>query len=160
MGRRAAFVLAAVAVSMALASASFAQPAATKLSSFDAHTRAYIKQVRVCLTVTRLAISIGQASNDDIQTAQAFRSASSTCNAIRSRLATMNTDHFSKQADLAWYGVDRLKSGLNAFIAYIDTGAPSKAAEAADKIGEGSTDAKAGIAGINARRVANGLRRI
>jgi hypothetical protein len=129
-------------------------------SSLDAHTRAYVKQARACLTVAGLAISVGQASNDDIQTAQAFRSASQTCDAIRSRLVSMNTDHFSKEADLAWYGVDRIKSGLNAFLAYIDTRAPSKAAEAADKVGEGSSDIRAGVAGINTRRKAYGLPRI
>jgi len=146
-------------VGLAVIGVADARPTDTR-SSVDAHSRAYVKQARACLTVAGLAISIGKASNDDIQTAQAFRSASETCDAIRSRLVTMNTDHFSKQADLAWYGVDRIKSGLNAFIAYIDTRAPSKAAEAADKIGEGSTDVRAGVAGINARRQAYGLPRI
>lgn len=136
-----------------------ARPTDTR-SSVDSHTRTYIQQVRACMTVTSLAISIGSQSKDDIQTASAFRSASQTCDAIRHRLLLVNTDHFDNQASTAWYGVERLKSGLNAFINYIDTRAPSKAAEATDKITEGSAAARAGIAGINARRVAYGLRRI
>jgi hypothetical protein len=112
------------------------------------------------MTIASLAISIGSKSTDDIQIATVFRSASQTCDAIRHRLLTMNTDHFSSQANTAWYGVDRLKSGLNAFINYIDTRAPSKAAEAADKVREGSSASRVGVAGINARRVAYGLPRI
>jgi hypothetical protein len=161
MGHPARLVILVLLASSALTTAgtAAAHPTDTR-SSVDSHTRAYISQVRACMTVTSLAISIGSKSNDDIQTASAFRSASETCNTIRQRLLTINTDHFDNQASTAWYGVDRLKSGLNAFINYIDTRAPSKAAEAADKIKEGSAAARAGIAGINARRVAYGLRRI
>jgi hypothetical protein len=157
--RRVIFASVILTSALGLAGTASAHPLDTR-SSLDSHTRAYVRQVRACMTATNLAIQIAKESNDDIEAASAFRSASQTCDAIRSRLAAMNTDRFSKQADLAWYGVDRLKSGLNAFLKYLDTGAPSKVAEAADKIGEGSRDARTGIAGINTRRRAYGLPRL
>jgi hypothetical protein len=39
----------------------------------------------------------------------------------------MHTDHFDDQAQTAWTGVDRIKSGLNALMAYIDDPRPRRA---------------------------------
>jgi hypothetical protein len=60
----------------------------------------------------------------------------------------------------AWYGVDRMKSGLNALLVYIDSKAPSKLIEARDKLVQGLATARAGIRAINARRRFYGLRAI
>jgi hypothetical protein len=57
----------------------------------------------------------------------------------------------------AWGGVDRIKTGLNAFMAYIDTRYPSKLVEATGKLGQGSAWARIGVKGINVRRHVYGL---
>ena len=83
--------------------------------------------------------------------------AAETCNAIKTRLLTMNDDHFSKQATTAWSGVERIKSGLNATVSFLDTGYPSKLAEAKGKLQLGMSWTRIGIRGINLRRHVYGL---
>jgi len=69
----------------------------------------------------------------------------------------MDTTHFDDQATDAWYGVDRLKSGLNAFLAYLDNPEPTKLIEARNKLQEGDQNAARGIHEINQRRKVYGL---
>ena len=149
----------AVAFAAAFASTASAKPSIDR-GKLNHDTHVYIVQTRGCITVTGLVIQIAQAAPDDIQFADAVTKARDTCDAIRSRLAGISTDHFGNEADQAWYGVDRMKSGLNALLAYIDSKAPSKIIEARDKLQAGLSNAKAGIRGINARRRAYGLKAI
>ena len=125
-------------------------------SDMDKHTRAYIKQVRGCVTIATLSLSIA-GKQSAIKASETVKTAADTCDTIRSRLAGMNTDHFDKQATTAWGGVDRIKSGLNAFVSYIDTRYPSKLNEAKGKLAQGSAWARIGIRGINVRRHVYGL---
>jgi hypothetical protein len=157
MGRLAIGVTLAAALSTALASAAYAAPSIDK-GKFNYNTHRYIVQTRACITVTGLVISIAQQGPDDITFADSVTKARDTCDAIRSRLVSMSTDHFSNEADQAWYGVDRMKSGLNALLAYIDSKAPSKLIEARDKLSAGISNAKTGIKRINARRRVYGLK--
>jgi hypothetical protein len=122
----------------------------------DKHSRAYVKQVRACVTIAALSLQIA-SKQSDIKASATLKTAADTCDAIRTRLVTMNTDHFSKQANVAWGGVDRIKSGMNAFVAYIDSGAPSKLNEATGKVKLGTSWTQIGIRGINLRRHVYGL---
>ena len=93
----------------------------------------------------------------DYAASDTIKQAADTCNGIRSRLAAMSTDHFDKQATTAWAGVDRIKSGLNATLAFIDTRYPSKLTEAKNKLAQGRSWTRIGIRGINVRRHVYGL---
>ena len=125
-------------------------------SDVDKNTRAYVKQVRGCVTIAALSLQVASKQND-FKASGTLKSAADTCDTIRRRLVTMSTDHFSKQADLAWGGVDRIKSGMNAFVSYIDSGAPSKLNEATSKVKLGTSWTQIGIRGINLRRHVYGL---
>jgi hypothetical protein len=125
-------------------------------SDVNKHTRAYVKQVRGCVTIANLALSIA-GKQSAVNASETVKMAADTCDTIRSRLVGMNTDHFDKQATTAWGGVDRIKSGLNAFVAYIDTRYPSKLVESKGKLTQGGQWARIGIHGINLRRHVYGL---
>lgn len=130
-------------------------------ASVDKHTRAYVAQVETCLvTVGLLLLDIQRGQTDTLKLADEATTARDTCDTIRSNLLTMNTDHFDDQAATAWYGVDRLKSGLNAFLAYLDNPVPSKLIEARNKLEEGDQAAAQGIREINSRRKVYGLKPI
>jgi hypothetical protein len=148
------------AVLSSVATADVSAKTSIDRGKFNYNTHRYIVQTRGCITITGLAIKIAQASPDDIQFADAITKARDTCDAIRSRLVGFNTDHFDKQASQAWYGVDRMKSGLNALLAYVDSKAPSKLIEARDKLVDGLSNARTGVKGINARRRVYGLKPI
>jgi hypothetical protein len=141
-------LVAAAWVSQASAARSFDR------GKFNYNTHTYITQTRGCITATSLFASILQETTDQIELAVAETRVRNICDSIRSRLLRINTDHFSDQATQAWYRVDRMKSGLKAFLNYLDTGAPSKVIEARDKLLEGRATVKA----INARRRAYGQR--
>lgn len=149
--------LAVLVALMSATSVSSAQagPSDTR-SDMDKHTRAYVKQVRGCMTIATLSLSVASKQND-YAASTTIKTAADTCNTIRSRLASMNTDHFDKQATTAWVGVDRIKSGLNATLAFIDTHYRSTLAEAKSKLAQGMSWARIGIRGINARRHVYGL---
>ena len=57
----------------------------------------------------------------------------------RDALSADNTDHFDDQATNFWYGIDRYKSGLNALLSYIDSGATTKAIEVRNKFQQGDS---------------------
>ena len=138
-------IIAASLVALAAPTAAMAGSSSTN-TDMDKHTRAYVKQVRACVTIAALSLQIAT-----------LKTAADTCEVIRRRLVTMSTDHFDKQANVAWGGVDRIKSGMNAFVAYIDSGAPSKLNEAAGKVKLGTSWTQIGIRGINLRRHVYGL---
>lgn len=150
-----AMMIVVAAAIVATASVAQARPSNTR-SDVDKHTRAYIKQARGCAAIANLSLSV--AASQNVYTAvETVKQAADTCDAIRSRLSTMSTDHFDKQALTAWAGVDRLKSGLNATVAFLDTQIPSKLAEAKGKLRQGSSWVRIGVRGINLRRHVYGL---
>jgi hypothetical protein len=160
MGRFLLVVTIAVTVASGVFASGASATASIDRGKFNYNTHRYINQVRGCLTVTGLVVQIAANAQDEIQVADAATKGRDTCDAIRSRLLRINTDNFDNQASQAWYGVDRMKSGLNALLAYLDTKAPSKLIETRDKLQQGTATAKAGIRAINARRRAYGLRAI
>jgi hypothetical protein len=152
---------AVLAVTTLLVAVSIVSPIAQASSSdtrsdVDKHTRAYVKQVRGCVAIARLSLSLA-SKQSTYAASDTIKKAADICDAIRSRLASMSTDHFDKQATTAWAGVDRLKSGLNATLAFIDTRYPSKLTEAKNKLAEGRSWTRIGIRGINLRRHVYGL---
>ena len=148
-------IIAASLVALAAPTAAMAGSSSTN-TDMDKHTRAYVKQVRACVTIAALSLQIA-SKQTDIKASATLKTAADTCEVIRRRLVTMSTDHFDKQANVAWGGVDRIKSGMNAFVAYIDSGAPSKLNEAAGKVKLGTSWTQIGIRGINLRRHVYGL---
>ena len=82
-----------------------------------------------------------------------------TCDNVRSDLAA-DHDHFDDEAVVAWGGVDEIKSGLNAILAYFDNPRPSKIIEARNKLNEGDSTAADGIHQINQRRHVYSLKAI
>ena len=146
-----ALTLAAALAGAGFTSTAGAAPLIDK-GKFNYNTHRYIVQVRGCIKITGLVIAIAQQGPDDITFADSTTKARDTCNTIRTRLLRISTDHFDDQASQAWYGVDRMKSGLNALLAYIDSKAPSKLIEARDKLQAGLSNATVGVAAINRRR--------
>jgi hypothetical protein len=99
-------------------------PPPSDAASVDKNTRAYIAQVQTCqVEVGLLLLAIRRGQTNTLKLADEGTTARDACDSIRSRLLSMDTTHFDDQATDAWYGVDRLKSGLNAFLAYLDNGA-------------------------------------
>jgi len=155
MGARAIALLLALVVAAAFVGSAHARPSSTR-SDMDRNSRAYVKQVRGCVAIASLSLSVA-AKQNVYSAAETIKRAAETCDAIRSRLAGMSTDHFDKQANTAWAGVDRIKSGLNATLAFLDIRYPSKLAEAKGKLRLGNSWARIGIRGINLRRHVYGL---
>jgi hypothetical protein len=105
-------------------------------------------------------LDIKRDETDPIKLADSATQGRDMCDSERSQLAAKNTDHFDDEALLAWSGVDRAKSGLNALLAYLDNPVPSKLIEVRDKVAEGDQDMAEGIRQINARRRVYGLKAI
>jgi hypothetical protein len=126
--------------------------------TMDRNTRVYIAKVKTCDLETGIVLlQIKDGVTDPVKLAGTTTDARDICDSIRSQLSTMSTDHFYNQAILAWAGVDRMKSGLNAFLAYLDNPEPTKIIEVRDKLQEGDADISQGIAQINQRRKVYGL---
>lgn len=127
-------------------------------ASVDKNSRTYIEAVRRCQEfVGILALDIKKEASNTFELAEEATGARDVCDSVRSELLTMDTDHFDDQAERAWYGVDRLKSGLNALLAFVDKPQPTKLIEARDKIKEGSVASELGVREINGRRHVYGL---
>ncbi len=127
----------------------------------ETHTREYIAGVQTCQVGLGLVLlDIKRGESDPIKLADAATQGRDVCDSERSQLVAMDTDHFVDEAALAWNGVDRAKSGLNAMLAYLDNPAPSKLIEVRDKLAEGDRDMAEGIRQINARRHVYGLKAI
>src|SRR4051794_40288471 len=93
---RKAAIFVAVTATLAWAGSATATSTNTR-SDVDKHTRAYVKQVRGCVTIAALSLQIA-SKQSDIKASATMKEAADTCDSIRHRLATMNDDHFSKQA--------------------------------------------------------------
>ena len=121
-------------------------------------TRAFLKQMRACQTATGLAIEIvREKPNDLIGASQTVNQAKSICNAIRNRMTTMDTRHFSDQALDGEVAVDYWSRGLGRFSNYIDDGRPSDVTKAASYFATARSEAAICLHGINTRRAVYGL---
>jgi len=130
-------------------------------ASVDKNTRAYAKRVQACRTVAAIARSIiAQGKSNLVDLADTTTQARDTCDNIRGALLAMPHDHFDNEAAYAWGGVDEIKSGLNAVLAYIDDPRPTKIIEARDKLNQGDALARHGLHGINVRRHVYGLKKL
>ena len=88
-----------------------------------------------CQVAAGLAIDIASNPASDLYTmSDAVTKARDICESARSILL----DEDKSDDAHVWGGVDRIKSGLNALLEFIDTGATSKVIEARDKIAEGN----------------------
>jgi hypothetical protein len=147
--------ISAAGTSKADSSSDSASPKPQGDPDVDKNTRAYVREVKGCAAAV---VITGQMKGlSDLEAAQAITKAKDICDNVRGVLPGMDTNHFNDQASEAWAGVDKIKSGLNALLVYLDTGGPSKLAEAQDKIQTGSTWIKQGLHGINVRRKVYGL---
>jgi hypothetical protein len=128
-------------------------------NSVDQNTRAFVGKVRNCEIVLALASAdLKSSSPTDIKAASDLTDARDTCDRARSDLLQLDTDHFDDQASVAWDGVDRVKSGLNALLNYLDSSAPSKLVEGRNKIQAGQQEINQGVRQINHRRHVYGLK--
>lgn len=114
-----------------------------------------------CETAVGLVVlDIRRGNLDPVSLADNTTQARDICDSIRSRLASMTTDHFDDQAALGFYAIDRLKSGLNAVLAYLDNPRPTKIIEARNKLQDGDGSATQAIRAINKRRRVYGLHKL
>jgi hypothetical protein len=148
----------AVVIAASLAATTPAVAGAGVGDNMDGRTRAFVRQLHGCEAVTGLAIQIvGGKPNDLIGASQAINSAKSTCSAIRDRMATMDTRHFSDQALNGEVAVDYWTRGLGRFSNYIDDGRPSDVSKAAEYFTDARTFRGMAMRGINRRRSTYGL---
>jgi len=125
----------------------------------DKNTRAYLNAMSLCeVEVGLVTLDIQRGKSTDVELADAATSARDACDSTRSRLASMDTNHFDDQAANGFFAIDRLKSGLNALLAYIDNPRPSKLIEVRNKLQEGDQAARQTRHDINVRRHVYGLR--
>ena len=163
MHKHTTYLVAVTAALALLASLSLLASSASAASTVgdptvNKHTRYYVNQMAVCqISVELLRIDMRGGKVSLLNLADEATSARDTCDAVRDNLSVANTDHFDDQATEVWYGVDRYKSGLNAFLAFVDSLAPSKAVETRNKLQQGDAAVKAGVRGINQRRKVYGL---
>jgi hypothetical protein len=125
----------------------------------DENTRAYLNVMASCQTAVGLIlIDIKKGGLSDVAFADETTQARDICDGARSKVLSMNTDHFDDQAATGYYAIDRYKSGLNAMLAYIDNPRPTKVIEARNKLQEGDQAATETTRTINQRRHVYGLR--
>ena len=122
-------------------------------------SRRYVREMHRCTDgVVLFSAALQQPGTvDNVTLADTVVSLTRLCDQVRSDLAAMDTNHFDDQAALGFYGVDRIKSGFNALLKYLDTNAPSKLIEGRDKITDGVQSSHTAIAEINDRRAVYGL---
>lgn len=135
-----------------------ASMAKNNAAAVDGHTKAYMKTMAFCFTAASIVLNAAKNSANVTEFADTAVQGRDLCESVRSRLASKNTDHFDDQAATGFYAVDRVKSGLNALLAYIDNPRPTKLIEARNKIQDGSASGKQAYHDINVRRHHYGLR--
>jgi hypothetical protein len=151
------------ATATASAPAAKPKPAAKSKPSGDAavdrNTRRYVEAVQGCRQFAAIVRSAAvKGETDMLDMADLTTTARDGCDNRRSTMLGMDTEHFDDQAAPAWAGVDEIKSGLNALLAYIDNPRPGKIIEARNKLDEGDSTAAEGIHQINQRRHVYGLK--
>jgi hypothetical protein len=128
-------------------------------AAVNRNTRRYVSAVNACrLSAAIVRSAAAKGDTDLVDMADLTTTARDTCDGARSTLPTLDTDHFDDQAAQAWGGVDEIKSGLNAVLAYIDDPRPSKIIEARNKLDDGESTAADGLRQINERRKVYGLK--
>lgn len=151
--------IALAAVTLAIVAAGPSQASVKGDSTVDQHTRAYAARVQTCrIAVGLFALDIRGGMTDPVKLADAATQARDICDSAKDELLTLSTDHFDKQANTAWIGVERYKSGMNAFLAYLDSQSPTKLIEVRDKLAAGGSAVRIGLRGINLRRKVYGLK--
>jgi hypothetical protein len=124
----------------------------------DRNSRAYIEAVRRChMFVGILILDIRKGKLNEIELAEEATNGRDACENVRTELLEMETEHFDEEAERAWYGVDRLKSGLNALLTWIDNPEPTKLVETKYKLELGMAASEAAVREINRRRREYGL---
>lgn len=100
----------------------------------------------------------GNSRNVDlIELSSETKSVRDICSSVRTRMATMDTNHFDDQALTVEVAIDEYKKGLDDVRDFLDTQTPSKAANAGDHFQQGHAYAAQGIDEINQRRAVYGL---
>jgi hypothetical protein len=128
-------------------------------AAVNRNTRRYVSAVNACRASAAIVRSVAAKGDTDlVDMADLTTTARDTCDGARSTLPTLDTDHFDDQAAQTWAGVDEIKSGLNAVLAYIDNPRPSKIIEARNKLDDGESTAADGLRQINKRRKVYGLK--
>jgi hypothetical protein len=124
--------------------------------SLEKHSRDYVAQASACEAGAEIALQpVEDASDFDI--ADNVTQARDVCEQARTNLLDMSTDHFDDEATEIWNGVDRMKSGLNAFLTYMGDQSPAKLVEAKNKLVAGKGAIEDGVSKINSIRAEQGL---
>lgn len=120
-------------------------------------TRQFVKQLRGCQAGIAILASSMQSTSDLVELSSQTKQVKDICSSVRTRMSTMDTNHFDDQALTVEIAIDEYTKGLDDVRDFIDTAAPSKAANAADHFRQGHGYAAQGIDEINARRAVYGL---
>jgi hypothetical protein len=148
----------AIVVSLGFVGAARANVQAGPGDNMNYRTRAFVKQMRGCQAAVGIVIQIVQAKPNDLINASIYvNKGKGICSAIRDRMATMDTRHFSSQALDGEVAVDYWARGLGRFSNYIDTGHSSDVAKAAEYFTTARSEAALALRGINQRRAVYGL---
>jgi hypothetical protein len=118
----------------------------------DGRSRYFVNQIRHCMSAVNLLGQILQGGLDDIQIATSVSQARSICDASRDKMALADTTHFADQALDAEVALDEFRDGLKDVSDYVDTLAPSKAANGAEHFRTGRAWMATALDGINNRR--------
>jgi hypothetical protein len=103
-------------------------------SCLNFRTRQFVRQLRGCQAGIAVLVSAMRSSgaNPDLVTLSGeTKTVKDICSAVRDRMATMDTTHFNDQALTVEVAINEYKDGLDDVRNYLDTAAPSKAANAA-----------------------------
>jgi ribulose kinase len=126
--------------------------------NINKRSRAFVQQMNACAYSAGLAIQIVQkAPNDLLGASRAVNTAKSTCQAIRDRMAGMDTRHFDDQALDGEVAVDYYTRGLGRFSNYIDEAKPSDLNMAVEYFTDAKNSKQRCLHGINARRAVYGF---
>jgi hypothetical protein len=124
--------------------------------NIDGRSRYFVNQIRRCMRVVNLLGQVMQGGLSDLQLAEAIRGTRDVCDAARSRMALADTSHFSDQAVEAEVALNEFRDGLKDVSDYLDTLAPSKAANGKAHFAQGRVWMAQALAGINRRRAIYG----
>jgi hypothetical protein len=124
--------------------------------NIDGRSRYFVNQIRRCMKDVNLLGQVMQGGLSDVQLAEAVRGTRNVCDAARERMALADTSHFSDQALDAEVALNEFRDGLKDVQDYIDTLAPSKAANGKDHFATGRAWMEQALDAINARRAIYG----
>lgn len=119
-------------------------------------TRAYVAQASACEAGAEAALAPGEDASD-FEFADLVTQARDVCEEARANLLDLSTSGFNDEATEIWGGVDQMKSGLNAILAYMGDESPAKLVEARNKLVDGKNALEDGMSKINSLRADQGL---